>query len=94
MWYRIIQRQPTGAEYGKWKGEPMSNDDQLSLLAAPTVAVVGPGASSLPGRAASALGWDGAVLDDVRLFGQRVVVIAEIDREAHKARLATVTTLR
>ncbi len=36
--------------------------------------------------AAAALGWPGHVVADMRLFGHRVAVVAEVDEQAHRIR--------
>lgn len=36
--------------------------------------------------AAAALGWPGHVVADMRLFGRRVTVVAEVDERAHRIR--------
>lgn len=67
----------------------MSSDDQLCVLAMPLTDVDGRTRTNGPfAEAASALGWDGVVVHDMRLFGQRVAVVAEVDRQAHERRLA------
>lgn len=64
----------------------MSNSDQLCLLGTPQPPPVSP-VSAMTGQAAAALGWDGAIAEDMSLFGQRVAVVAEVDWRAHRQRV-------
>jgi len=66
----------------------MTNSDQLCLLGTPPSSPVSP-EGGVTGRAAAALGWDGAVADDMTLFGQRVAVVAKVDRHAHQQRVVS-----
>jgi hypothetical protein len=68
----------------------MPTDEQLCMVGMPL-----PGAdavivtdSSLA-QAAMVLAWDGVVVEDMRLFSQRVTVVAKIDQDAHQSRIAS-----
>lgn len=41
------------------------------------------------GRAAEVLGWGGVVVEDVKLLGLQITVVAEVDQQVHANRQAT-----
>jgi hypothetical protein len=66
----------------------MSGSDQLCALPAPAADDNGP-ASDVFAQAVTSMGWGGVVIGDMTLFGQRVMVVAEVDARAHEERVAS-----
>lgn len=63
----------------------MEDDERLGRLVAAHPA----GASSTVAQACAAVGWTGAVAEEMELFGQRVAVAAAVDEQAHAERVAS-----
>lgn len=62
----------------------MTSDDQLCVLELGRRALR---VDDRTRRAVEALGWEGAVVPEIRLLGQRVSVVAAVDHDAHQERL-------
>jgi hypothetical protein len=66
----------------------MSSEDQLAFM--PIASAVSPSLdqAGVVRAAVGALGWEGQLIERIRLFGQQVAVTAAVDAQAHQLRVA------